>query len=322
MPTDLQQTIILALDAIEARLSANHNDPGKVDLIASATTLVGLLRDADAIALSDAAGAVADAAANLKAIVDQAGTGPLDLVKLSAAGSTLRQAATKASVGPPPAAAPAPAVNADPAGGAAELKGIDCADDCTARAGAIAAAGKNFVLRYYRNSASKYPPLTSQEAKALSSAGLTIGVIWESLSNTVSHFSHTTGLDEGSSAYKQALLVGQPAGTAIYFAVDYDCSPEELAGSINDYFSAVAAAFAAMGHGNSAYSIGVYGSAQACAWLSGHGLVTKTWLAMSTGWAGFPGYSGWNIKQSASDGTLPLAYDDDVANGDFGGFKI
>ncbi|WP_095204178.1 glycoside hydrolase domain-containing protein [Mesorhizobium carmichaelinearum] len=332
MPSQLQQTIIVTLDDIEKRLDANPSDPEKTQLLANANVLVALLGQVDDLELRNAADSVTAAAAGLQQVIDAAGNVPLNLDQLTIAGSNLRKAiaqalGTAAPAVPAPAAPVAsgqapPAVAAPPPLAAGLVHGLDCATDCTAQSRAIAAAGKAFVVRYYRNGASGFPTLTAKEAKALTAAGVKIVTIWESASANVSHFSRTTGLDEGTSAYKQAMLVGQPAGTPIYFAVDFDCSKDALAGSINDYFQAIASAFAAMGNGKSAYSVGVYGSGRACTWLTAHGLVAYTWLAMSKGWSGYAAYTSWNIKQGPSDQLLPFDYDTDVATGDYGGFNI
>ena len=328
MPSPLQVSIITSLDDIETRLDANPPDPEKTQLLATANTLVTLLGQVNDIELRNAAAGVTAAAAALQNVIDAAGAGPLDLAGLTAAGSDLRKAvaAAVALPAPQPVGNPAPQPPANVPAAAAPgglVSGIDCSDDCTTQAQAIAAAGKSFVIRYYRaGNSSKYPTLTAKEAAALSAAGLRVAAIWESASDKVSHFSHTTGLAEATSAYKQAMLVGQPAGTPIYFAVDFDCSQDALAGPINDYFQAIATAFAAMGHGKSAYAVGVYGSGRACSWLTGHGLATYTWLAMSTGWSGYAAFASWNIKQGPSDGQIQIDYDTDVANGDFGGFSV
>ena len=111
--------------------------------------------------------------------------------------------------------------------------GIDCALDCTKKAAWIASNGNEFVCRYYRLPTSKWAPLTATEAKALSKAGLKIATVWESQSDVLAHFSHAKGVDEGTSAYHQAMLVGQPARTPIYFAVDFDCPASGIAGAVN-----------------------------------------------------------------------------------------
>jgi hypothetical protein len=53
----------------------------------------------------------------------------------------------------------------------ADLIGTDCAKDYSNFAAAIKQAGVSFVGRYYRWPASRYTPLTYNEAAALSEAG-------------------------------------------------------------------------------------------------------------------------------------------------------
>lgn len=48
---------------------------------------------------------------------------------------------------------------------------------------------------------------------------------------------------------------GQPARTPIYFAVDFDSSNLQIAGTINDYFRGVAHGFNAVGSDNPAYDV-------------------------------------------------------------------
>jgi hypothetical protein len=182
-------------------------------------------------------------------------------------------------------------------------------------------AGNEFVGRYYRQKTSKWTPLTDKEAMALSKAGLNIVALWESRSDVLAHFSHSAGVDEGTSAYHQAMLAGQPKGTPIYFAVDFDCPASGIAGAVNDYFRGVADGYAAIGAGSPAYTIGVYGSGNTCAWLLSHGRVTFTWLAQSTGWGGFKTFKNWNIKQGPS-AKKPIGPDLDEAKASYGGFKV
>src|ERR1700687_2065340 len=111
-------------------------------------------------------------------------------------------------------------------------QGIDCALDCTKKVSWIKASGADFVGRYYRNSASRWAQLTHAEGQALASSGLVIGALWESKSDVIEHFSYTAGVDEGTSAYRQAMTAGQPASTPIYFAVDFDCSIAGIGGAI------------------------------------------------------------------------------------------
>ncbi|ESY77851.1 hypothetical protein X739_32535 [Mesorhizobium sp. LNHC220B00] len=328
MPSALQQSIVSAMYAVEAKLDAKPSDSEKSDLLASANILVGLLARVNQIELTAAADRVAAASVGLKAVIDASGQDPLAgyLNKLNSAAAELRKAALAAHIGAsqPVQGTPAAADRKEnvgastPAGGA----GIDCATDCSKRASQIASAGKSFVARYYRSASSKWPPLTAKEAQAVSGAGLKIVTVWESDSDHLSHFSHSAGVAEGTSAYRQAMSAGQPAGTPIYFAVDFDCDGEGISGPINDYFRGVNDGFSAISSKSSAYSIGVYGSGNACAWLVGHGRVQYAWLAMSTGWGGSKTFSGWNIKQGKADSRLTFDHDTDEAVPDYGGFSV
>ncbi|ESX49427.1 DUF1906 domain-containing protein [Mesorhizobium sp. C416B] len=330
MPSALQQSIVSAMYAVEAKLDAGPSDAEKADLLASANILVGLLARVNEIELAAAADRVAAASAALLAVVNASGQDPVAvyLDKLNKAVGKLRKAAVAAHLDASEAVPRAPAVAATDgkgdAGHSAPVagSGIDCATDCSKRAIQIAGAGKIFVARYYRSASSKWAPLTAKEAQALSGAGLKIVTVWESDSDHLSHFSHSTGVAEGTSAYKQAMLAGQPSETPIYFAVDFDCDSEGISGPVNDYFRGVKDGFSAISSSHPAYSIGVYGSGNACAWLAGHGRVQYAWLAMSTGWGGSKTFKGWNIKQGKADSRLTFDHDTDEAVADYGGFSI
>jgi hypothetical protein len=159
------------------------------------------------------------------------------------------------------------------------------------------------------------------EARAISASGLLIVALWESNSAAPEHFSYTTGVDEGTSAYKQAMNTGQPAGTPIFFAVDFDCSNMQIAGSVNDYFRGIAHGFDAIGSSSPAYIVGVYGSGNACGWLVAHQRVSFTWLAQSRGWGGYNSFASWNIKQGPTK-SKPFDYDVNESKSNYGGFTI
>jgi hypothetical protein len=117
-------------------------------------------------------------------------------------------------------------------------------------------------------------------------------------------------------------LVNRP-GSAIYFAVDYDASRDDIGGPIRDYFGGVAAGFAAAGGDTPpAYKVGVYGSGHVCQALTQAGLAEYTWLAMSTGWAGSRDFAAGNIKQSNALPTLSFDHDSNEATDDYGGFQV
>jgi Domain of unknown function (DUF1906) len=105
---------------------------------------------------------------------------------------------------------------------------------------------------------------------------------------------------DGTSAYHFAEHeIGQPAGTPIYFAVDYDASQADVSGVISQYFRGIADAFNTIGSNNPAYSVGVYGSGLVCSSLLNAGFVRFTWLSQSTGFRGSKTFKAFNIKQLA-----------------------
>ncbi|QOZ77449.1 hypothetical protein XH83_19535 [Bradyrhizobium sp. CCBAU 53351] len=230
---------------------------------------------------------------------------------------------SKPTGGPPDnlGASTAGAGSAGPAGSGSTVGGIDCALDCQDKAVKIKKAGFTFVCRYYRNASSHYPPLSAQEVATLSAAGLSVVAVWESASDKIGHFSFTSGVNEATSAYHQALLAGQPKDTPIYFAVDADFNATEIAGPVRDYFRGIASGFDAISHHAPIYQIGVYGSGLTCGTLTNQGLAKYAWLAMSTGWRGSKTFKGWNIKQSGETVNMGFDYDSDVAKPGFGGFQ-
>ena len=205
-------------------------------------------------------------------------------------------------------------------------KGLDINHDCGGIAKALAADGYEFIARYYKMTQGSHP-LTHKEARALTDAGLSIVAVWENgFPNSRGYFSYARGVHDGVAAYHYALTeTRQPAGTPIYFAVDYDAAHEEISGGISDYFHGVRDGFHTIGRGAPAYAIGVYGSGCVCDWLLSHlPAVTYAWLSLSVGWCGYSAFTRWNIKQSGGAGAtvhgLPADYDESAGHG--GGFKV
>ena len=187
------------------------------------------------------------------------------------------------------------------------------------------AAGINFIGRYYSHSPSKN--LSPSEARLICGAGMWVVTVWETR-NDSAFFSFKQGIDDATSASNQAQTIGQPIDSAIYFAVDYDASPAEIAGGITDYFKGVSQGLAAAMPGKATYSVGVYGSGLTCDTLFKAGLVQHTWLAMSSGYLGSKTYTSWNIKQSLDKDLFGIGktVDPDVsnnaANGGLGAFTV
>jgi hypothetical protein len=201
------------------------------------------------------------------------------------------------------------------------ITGVDASQDCSSIGQTLVNQGRQFVCRYYANSGKKR--LSTNEAQTLSSAGLKIVVVWEDGRPTSpSYFSFTKGVDDGTSAYNDALQIGQPAGTPIYFAIDYDASSADLAGVINDYFNGITQGLKLASRNNMEHPVGVYGSGATCSFILKRGLATYSWLAMSSGWQG-NNFPDWNIRQSDGTTYSGIAVDFDESNNDsYGGFTL
>lgn len=165
------------------------------------------------------------------------------------------------------------------------LKGFDTALDMSRHAGALRQQGYDFVIRYYSHNPAKN--LSPGEARTLCGAGLRIGAVWESAGTHAGYFSRQQGVLDGADALAQARAAGQPPGTAIYFAVDYDATRADIDGPVGAYFSGLRAAL----NGAAGYRIGVYGSGLCCAAMVDRGLASLSWLSQSGGFCGTQAYA-------------------------------
>jgi len=188
--------------------------------------------------------------------------------------------------------------------------GLDVAQDSTPQIGCLGENGYTFICRYYNtNHPSKN--LTLAEAQALSAAGITIVVVWENgFPTTAGYFSQAKGVADATAALALATAIGQPAGSAIYFAVDYDATAADVSGPVTDYFQGVASV---LGAAATQYAAGVYGSGATCQSLLDAGLVTFSWLSQSTGFRGSKTFTAFNIKQGPEATICTMDADSDTA---------
>jgi peptidoglycan hydrolase-like protein with peptidoglycan-binding domain len=199
--------------------------------------------------------------------------------------------------------------------------GMDASADCAPFAASLVAAGMRFVARYYSRFAAK--AMTRAEALALSRAGLQVAAVYQDLNDDIRYFSPVLGRESAFRALEQAAAVGQPAGSAIYFAADFDPTPAQLGGPMMDHFREVARAFAAA---PTRYAVGVYGSGLACRTIRDAGLAAYTWLSGSAGFRESESFRPQaNLVQIAPSRTIcggRLPIDDDVAQTEsFGAFR-
>ena len=184
------------------------------------------------------------------------------------------------------------------------LTGVKAPFELTQHAIPIKQQGIDFAIRYYSHHAGKN--LSLAEARALTDAGIQIGVVWETVGAHLHSFSRAQGLADGAAAYLMAQsVITQPSGSAIYFEVDCHPTAEDIAGPITRYFEGVNQAFHAARPGEPHYQIGIYGSAACCQAMVAGGLASLSWLSPSEDGAGAGGYVGYNLRQLAAS-VLPV----------------
>jgi Domain of unknown function (DUF1906) len=200
-------------------------------------------------------------------------------------------------------------------------QGIDLATDASDVLIELQQRPVEFVARYYREPQSRWPPLSASEAQQLSSLGLKIVAVWESHSRDPAHFSYTSGYFDAMTAYDEARAIGQPAASAIYFAVDFNARGQ-LLDDIDAYFRGIAAGLAMAGGGRATYAVGVYGSGVVCDAIKRAGLARYSWLSNSFAWEGSNSYDNWDIMQGAPSPDLSFNQDSDEAREEYGAFRI
>ncbi|WP_333003510.1 glycoside hydrolase domain-containing protein [Vibrio coralliilyticus] len=182
-------------------------------------------------------------------------------------------------------------------------KMIDASCDTTSNIEALKKAGVTHVGRYYNNGDSPELPtkcLTKTEATALSRAGLHIVVVFQKAQNTISDFNSSEGGAAALQALQCAADVGQPLGSVIYFAVDFNANTDQVNKEISCYFTSVNKIL------DGKFEVGVYGSGMVCTLLYEAGLCQHRWLSCSTSYEGTEQAienSAYDIRQLTMDGT-------------------
>jgi peptidoglycan hydrolase-like protein with peptidoglycan-binding domain len=195
--------------------------------------------------------------------------------------------------------------------------GMDASVNCRAFAKQIAGAGMKFVIRYYSRSLSKV--LTKAEATALCAAGMQLVVVYEDL-DTLESITAANAAIHASVALQQAAAVGQPKGSAIYFAVDLNPAADQIGGQVMEYFHAVHTALAP------SYDVGIYSSGLTCRLIRDAGFAKFTWLSQSTSFEEYQAFLPQaDIVQAAParDLVKGLNIDDDISqSAAFGAFTL
>jgi len=189
-------------------------------------------------------------------------------------------------------------------------RGIDCDTDTTAEVGCIKAAGYSFICRYINR-------VAKAEIDHIRSQGVYVVSVFEQGANHYGYFSAAQGKMDGIHALGNAQGLGQPLGTPIYFAVDFNASLAEINGEITAYFDAISVQFKRPGL---EYHIGVYGSGLTLDTLTAKARVSYGWLSMSGDWRGSQTDKDWNIHQIGGGTLCNINVDYNVSHGNGGGW--
>lgn len=146
-------------------------------------------------------------------------------------------------------------------------KGFDCATPLSlAVARSFRADGYEFVCRYLVPSGWKM--LSRSEAVAISQAGLQIVSVFETTADRALG-GYAAGLADGATALQAAAAVGQPAGSRIYFAVDFDATAAQMS-TVVDYIRGCSVS-------TPNFLTGVYGSASVVQAVRSAGACSGFW---------------------------------------------
>ena len=205
-------------------------------------------------------------------------------------------------------------------------EGLSTNRNCEASAACLVAAGRSFVFRYHsRTTTQAEKRLGPREAALLARAGLDVATVYQDRARQPEDFGAVRGEQDAISALVYAGQVGQPAGSAVYFAVDTDFSAAQIQQLVLPYFNSIASVFSQAGGGTPYLKIGVYGSGLGCRLVGALPGVSFKWLAEATAWRESAAYAGWDVKQHVNGGAQLCALGNQFerceARDSFGQFK-
>lgn len=199
---------------------------------------------------------------------------------------------------------------------------LDCVTEITpARAQTLVNAGYETVGRYLTNveGTTLNKKIQAGELQTIFDAGLTVFPIYQTYGGSASYFNSSQGAADAEAAHAAARSYGFPAGTVIYFAVDYDSTDDEITSRILPHFQAVKQTIDSFG----SYRVGIYGTRNACSRVSAAGYAEFSFVSgMSTGFSGnlgFPLPDNWAFDQistitlGSGDGAIEI--DNNIKSG-------
>ncbi len=208
-------------------------------------------------------------------------------------------------------------------------EGIDRAAPFTTAAplDCLRSNGITFIGRYYSNS--DWKNLTRSEAQLISSRGLWIVTVYQDAANNPGYFTYERGVSDCSRAIQRATDVGQPTGTPIYFAVDFEVRAQDSRlANVERYFEGVQQRMRqyAQDNGGASWPLGIYGTYDAVTYIRDRvDDVTYIWLTYA--WSRGRTLDEANLYQYSNDLKLDACrnagtVDRVRSNGSGGGFKV
>lgn len=168
-------------------------------------------------------------------------------------------------------------------------------------------ADKQFVVRLCSPTAPESEAFPSaDEASALARAGLEMATLYRDEGVPAGRLGRARGHADAVAAHRAAMRVGQPPGSAIYFAVDGRCSAGQIRTRVVPYFEGIRAGMEKAGGGHAVYEIGVRGSGPTCkAIKEDHALARFSWLVSAGDAGASEPYQTWDLRQQGTE-AVPL----------------
>jgi len=201
---------------------------------------------------------------------------------------------------------------------------IDTNRRLTTRLDCLKSSGVATAIRYYaRTTSQPEKRLVRTEAEALVGAGLSIAVVHQAGGASPDSFSSAAGKKDAEYSFEYAIeTIGQPAGTAIYFAVDFDCDAANYTNRVLPHFKAIDAV-AKSGAFTRKFEIGAYGNGLVLARLLDAGLCNYAWISQSMGHhesKQFKASGRWTLAQRLPSSLCGIGVDVDDLNSTANGF--
>lgn len=157
------------------------------------------------------------------------------------------------------------------------MKGVDFASRAAGER--IAAEGFEFVMRYVPYPGGEWKGITAAEVADFRANGLRIGLVFERNEERPLE-GRSAGITDAIVSARAAEALGFPAGQAIYFAVDFGPTADQLL-VVAEYFRGIVGTLGIE-------RVGCYGGSTVLRYLRGRGLTTYMWEALATSWGNGP----------------------------------